>query len=367
MNQHAATKILRARTSLLLAHFFWGRLALHLKMVEKPEIPTLAVDGKHIFYNPDFILGLSDDLVKSAVIHEIGHCMYEHIFRRKGRDPKLWNEAGDYVINQMIIDAGFRIGEKWLHNNAYKGMYAEQIYDILKQEQSQGQGQGQGEALCDIMDDSSSAADTMTHEMEWKVAVIQAATEARRQGKLPASMERFVEGLTENKVPWREVLQRFATTIRRDDYTWTRPSRRYLAMNAYLPSMRSEGMGDMVVVIDTSGSIDNDTLQAFGAEIRAIVNAVRPTQTHVIYCDAAVNHVDVFSPDDYLEFKAHGGGGTDFRPPFRYVEEHNIAPECLVYLTDMYGSFPQEADFPVLWCATSDVKAPFGETVRLDI
>ena len=371
MNQHAANKILRARTSLLLVHFFWGRLALYLKMVEKPEIPTLAVDGRHIFYNPDFILGLSDDLTKSAVVHEIGHCMYEHIFRRRGRDRELWNRAGDYVINQMILDAGFRIGDGWLHNNAFKGMYSEQVYDILKKEQDESGGNdgagGGSKALCDIMDDTTSAAEQTTHELEWKVAVIQAATEAKRQGKLPSCMERFVEGLTENKVPWRDVLQRFATTIRRDEYTWTRPNRRYLAMDTYLPSMRSECMGDMVVVVDTSGSINDSTLQAFGAEIRAIVHAVRPTQTHVIYCDVVVNHVDVFSPDDHLEFKAHGGGGTDFRPPFSYVEEHNISPECLVYLTDMYGPFPDGVDYPVLWCATSDIKGPFGETVRLDI
>lgn len=375
MNQHAANKILRARTSLLLAHFFWGRLALYLKMVEKPEIPTLAVDGKHIFYNPDFVMGLSDDLVKSAVVHEIGHCMYEHIFRRKGRDKTLWNKAGDYVINQMILDAGFRIGDGWLHDGAFKGMYSEQIYDILKKEQDDQakngtgdiHGSGRGEPLCDILDDSASDAEQVSHELEWKVAVVQAATEAKRQGKLPACMERFVDEITENKVPWREVLMRFATTVRKDDYTWSRPNRRYVAMNTYIPSMYSEGMGEMVAVIDTSGSIDDHTLQTFGAEIRAIVQAVRPTQLHVIYCDAAVNHVDVFSPDDQIEFKAHGGGGTDFRPPFKYVEEQGLRPECLIYLTDLYGSFPDEAEFPVLWCATTDLEAPFGETVHIDL
>jgi predicted metal-dependent peptidase len=122
-----------------------------------------------------------------------------------------------------------------------------------------------------------------------------------------------------------------------------------------------------VVAIDTSGSIDQATLNAFGSEIKAIAQSTRPSKIHVIYCDSEINHVDEFGPNDDLKFEMHGGGGTDFRPPFAYVEEHSITPVCFVYLTDMYGNFGKAPSYPVMWCATTDVIAPWGETVQIEI
>lgn len=370
MNKAAHTLLTHARTSLLLDHFFFGRLALYLKLVEEPAIPTLAVDGKHIFYNPDFVLTLPHNLVMSAIVHEIGHCMFDHIVRRGGRDPKLWNHAGDYVINDVIKDAGFDLGPGWLWNAKYKDMSAEHIYDLLKQEQDKnGGGEGPpGEALCEIRDASQSQAEMQETHMEWKIAISQAMDGAKKHGAVPKGMERFIEDVSQPKVNWREVLQRFINQVCKDDYVWSRPNRRYLAHGLYMPSLYSERMGEIAVVIDTSGSIDQPTLNAFGAEIQAIVASSRPTKTRVIYCDAAVNHVDEFTPDDSLEFKMHGGGGTDFRPPFKLIEDGEDRPVALVYLTDMYGTFPAAPpDFPVLWCATSDVVGPFGDTLKIEL
>lgn len=369
-NKHAEQKILKARTNLLLQHYFWGQLALYLKMVEEPSCPTLAVDGKHIFYNPDFILGLSDELVRSAIAHEIGHCMFSHMTRRAGRDSKVWNYAGDYAINLVLKDAGMRLGEGWLLDEKYRGMSAEHIYDLLKEE---GEGGGQGDPgdkggpLCEIRDGASSAPEAQEQEMNWQLAVGSAARQAQAMGKLPAGMERFVDEAGQNKVPWRDVLHRFINQLARDDYTWARPNRKFVAFGAYMPSLYSERMGPIVVVIDTSGSIDQPTLNAFGAEIKAIAAQARPEKLTVIYCDAAVNHVDEFGPGEDITFNMHGGGGTDFRPPFAYLDEQGETPAALVYLTDMHGAFPESADFPVLWAATSDREGPFGETVKLEI
>jgi len=87
----------------------------------------------------------------------------------------------------------------------------------------------------------------------------------------------------------------------------------------------------------------------------------------VIYCDAAVNHVDTFEPNDELHFDMHGGGGTNFCPPFEYVAENGLKPVCFVYLTDGYGPFPSAPEFPTLWCCTTEVVAPFGETVPIEV
>lgn len=375
MHKQGHEHIVRARTNLLLDHYFFGRLALHLKLVENTAIPTLAVDGKHLFYNPEFCLTLSSSLMQSAVVHEVMHCVCEHQLRRGGRDPRDWNRAGDFAINAMIQKAGFTLGKSWLYDKAFEGMSAEHIYDLIH-DQGGGRsgndpangGSGNGDPLDDVMDGGASSADANEQQIEWQIAVAQAAEGAKAIGKVPAGMERFIEELGAPKVPWREVLARFITETNKDDYSWMRPNKKFVAHGVIMPSLYSQNMGEIVVAIDTSGSIDQPTLNAFGDEIKAIVAQARPSKTTVIYCDADVNHVDEFLPNDELVFNLHGGGGTDFRPPFRLIEERAESPVAFVYLTDMWGTFPQEEPgYPVLWCATTERQGPFGETLRIEV
>ena len=367
-NAAALTKLTNARAGLVLDHGFFGMLALRLQLVEDNRIPTLAVDGKKIYYNAEFVLGLSMPLTKSAIAHEVMHCVFEHIGRRAQRNPRKWNMAGDYVINQVLKDSGFEIGQGWLLEPAYKDMTADHIYSLMPEDDGKGSGSGTGQpggALCDIMD--GSGEDLETQDIEWKVATVQAAEAAKAQGQLPASMRRFIEDLTAPQVNWREQLARFVTQTAKNDYSWMRPNKRFLGMGYYLPTLYSESMGEMVVCIDTSGSIDQATLNAFGGEIRAIHGSTRPEKLTVIYCDARVNHVDEFGPNDELHFDMHGGGGTDLTQSFNYVQEKGLQPECMVVLTDMYTPFGNAQDFPVMWCATTDVLAPHGETIRIKV
>lgn len=379
INQEAASHYTRARASLLLDNFFYGRLAMYLKPVQTTRIPTLAVDGRHVFYNPNFILGLKPHIMKSAVVHEISHCIYEHTLRRGSRNPVLWNCAGDYAINQDLEDAGFTLGTGWLIDAKYKGMSAEHIYDLLSDNQDKNPNQPPPEALCEILPPKNDVAeefadpttvcevDMTSVAADWRVAVAEAAA-AAKPGDMPGRMKRMIDESVQNKVPWREVLHQFVTSVSgMGDYTWSRPNRRFLAHGLYLPSLYTEAMGCIDVVIDTSGSIDAPTLSAFGAEVRGVVEAVRPERTRVIYCDAEINHIDVFERGEDLTFDMHGGGGTDFRPPFDMIKREGTNPVALLYLTDLYGSFPAEQDFPVLWCATTELKAPHGQTVRLDL
>jgi len=363
MNAKARDLLTTARTSLLLDHFFFGRLSLYLEFVEEPECKTLAVDGKHIFYNPEFVLTLSKDLIKSALVHEVMHCVFTHMSRRGSRQPRKWNIAGDYAINDIIKNAGFMLDKKWLHSPAYVNMSAEHIYDLLPDDDGNGK-----ESQDEIRDAAPSEAGQLDAAIDWQIATSQAAQAAKAQGNLPKGLERIVGDLTAARVPWREVLQRFITQISKDDYTWSRPNKKFLQQGFFMPSLYSESMGEIAVVIDTSGSIDQPTLDAFGSEIKAIVAQTRPCNTIVMYCDAAVNHVDEYAPGDDLKFIAHGGGGTDFRPPFELMAKRDKPPVALVYLTDMYGPFPkQEPDYPVMWCATSDRIGPFGETLKIEV
>ncbi|NQW81127.1 MAG: hypothetical protein HQ445_08135 [Polaromonas sp.] len=359
-------KLTRARTQLLLDYPFFGELALRLRLTEDVGIPTMAVDGRSMFYNPTFVDGLSVGLTRAIVAHEVMHCVFDHMGRREGRSPKRWNHAGDYAINQMLTDSGFDFEGTGLLNPAYANMTTDQIYNLLPESTDNAPGPGEkGGALDDCIDGDADSTDA--NATDWKIATIQAANSAKAMGKLPGSLGRFIEELTTPKVDWRDRLRRFVTEVSKDDYSWMRPNRRFISQGLYLPSLYSESMGEIAVAIDTSGSIGQAMLDAFGAEVKSIVQSVRPSKTTVIYCDAAVNHVDEFGPNDELHFKLHGGGGTDFRPPFALLDEQSTVPVCFIYLTDGYGPFPLDPGYPVMWCCTTDVVAPCGETIPIEI
>ena len=149
-----------------------------------------------------------------------------------------------------------------------------------------------------------------------------------------------------------------------------RPNRRFVSSGLYLPSVERRSIGEIVIAVDTSGSIGTQELEQFSGEINAIANEAQPELIRVIYCDAAVQAVDEFGLSEPITLSPKGGGGTDFIPAFKWVEEeeNDIEPMCLIYLTDLCrNSFPPAPDYPVLWVTDSQKTAPFGETLRIRI
>lgn len=377
----ASKKMIKSRANLVMGHPFFGTLALRLKMVEDPSIETASCDGTSIRYNPKYVDKLPLSKVQGLIAHEVMHPAFLHHTRRGSRDMKKWNQACDYSINTILHNAGFDLPEGKYLNPAYDGMTAEHIYTLIpddpKDNNGQGQGQGNDPGGDGGVDDSphsqnsgGSQSQQNHEEAEWKVAVAQAAHVAKQTGHLPGDIERMMEELFEPVLPWRNILRRFMTEKRNDDFSWKRGNRRFIAQGLYLPSRLSDdAMGEIVVVIDTSGSIGQKELTEFGSEIKGIVDEVRPSKVRVIYCDSCIAHIDEFGPDDDLQFAAHGGGGTDFRPPFRWLEENQIVPRALVYLTDGYGPFPeQEPNFPVMWVINNhNVTPPHGEHLVLEV
>jgi predicted metal-dependent peptidase len=201
-------------------------------------------------------------------------------------------------------------------------------------------------------------------EENWIIAAAQAAATAKAMGIGAGDAARAIAEQVAPKVDWREVLRRYLSTAAKSDYAWTPPNRRYIARGIYLPSLRSETLGPVVIAVDTSGSIDDATLAAFAAEIAAILEDAAPEAVHVVYCDDAVAATEDFEPGDLVRLTPHGGGGTAFRPVFDWVAKSDIRPVCAVYLTDLCGDdFGPEPDYPVLWVSTAGTEAPFGEVI----
>lgn len=357
-------RLAKARTSLVLEHPFVGSIALNMPNIIDQSIPTAATNGKCIKYNPDFVDTLSDEELKFLVAHECFHPMLEHPFRRRERDPRKWNQAGDYVINQLLSDE--HIGKMPQGGLLNKSIYdagggsTDGIYDILP-DNPDGD-----DPLDDCQDGEGTPAEVEQARAEWKVKVAQAAQAAKMMGKMSANLARLVDEVLQPKVDWRDVLRRFIDKAKTDERTFARPNRRFIQQGLYLPTISGEAMGELAFCIDMSGSIDQKTADQFAAEMRVVFEDCRPLKIHTIFFSHEVCAYDVLERDGEFKFEPRGGGGTAFSPCFKYMEENNISPVACVFLTDLCcDDFGPAPDYPVLWVSTEKGEAPFGEVVLM--
>ena len=227
---------------------------------------------------------------------------------------------------------------------------------------------GFGEVMDATNEDGTAAspAEMSRQRHEWATHAEQAMCSAKACGRMPGGIERQLEEARESRCDWRAILRDFIAATDPSDYRWTPPNRRFVFSGLYLPSVIRTGVGEIVIAIDTSGSIGQQELEQFAAEISAISEEAQPERIHVVYCDAAVQSTEQFGPSEPITLSPKGGGGTDFRPPFQWTEREGIQPKCLIYLTDLCcNSFPEAPEYPVLWVTDSRRIAPFGETLRI--
>jgi predicted metal-dependent peptidase len=374
------TAIDRAKVRLLIAFPFYSSLLLHLNERPTEEIPTLAVDGTNLFYNPSYIESLTREELMSAMCHETLHLALLHLKRVGSRERDRWNHATDYAINALIKQDNMPIKDEWLHDRQYYNKSAEVIYEELPEGTGKGGTVGENGGTQDdhsvwedgLGDDDAQDGDGQGQAQGqakfdpamWKNRVAQAATAARIRGLMPAHMESFVNDLLHPVLDWRVLLRDFIQTAVKSNYRLFPPNKRFIHIPMYLPSMYGEEV-EIAVAIDTSGSVSDEELQTFVSEVRGVTEQFEGFRIHIIQCDAEVNNYALLTAyEGEIPNKIYGRGGTRFEPPFEYAEEHDLQFSCLIYFTDGYGSFPEEPMYPTLWVMTSDVEAPFGMTIK---
>jgi predicted metal-dependent peptidase len=399
----------KARTQLVLRRPFFATIVLGLEQVEVQKgqmlCDTMGTDGKRLYYVRDYVEKLTLEECLGVLVHEAMHTALMHPFRMKlgAYNPAKANICQDLAVNILVKEDSFILPGQpitwtdmmtgktgWLYDPQYKDLSWEAIYRKLPdppESPSCGKCGGKdsnGDGKCDQCGGKMGQGgfnqntgrkglgrdvisnDNPADETEAKISVSNAATIARQQGKLPAGMEFLLKDLLEPKIAWFDVLRHWMKSKRKDDYDPRRYNRRMTQFGVYLPTLYSEGLGPMVVVRDTSGSTMGDQ-ESFLAEIAGIMTDAKPDKVWLVDCDARVDRVKEYT---YNEGEAlvqeakefHGGGGTSFKPPFKWVAKENIKPEVLVYLTDMYGDFPKhDPGYPVMWVSCSEIQeAPFG-------
>lgn len=368
----AREKLVTARIGLLLKAPFFGNLATRLQLTNADAwCGTAATDGRKFYYNSEFINNLPLKQLEFLFGHEVLHVVYDHMGRRGNRDPKLWNIADDYCVNQDLVEQ--RVGEKIpvaLYDAKFKGQSAEEVYDYLYEnaekidigkllqqvldEHLDGEGDGDGEG-----DDEGgnrpklSKAEMDAIRDEIKEAVLQAA-QAVGAGNLPAGVKRMIKDLTEPVISWQELLQQQIQSIIKDDFTWMRPSRRGWHMDAVMPGMKPGETIDICIAIDTSGSISERDIKDFMSEIQGIMDAYNEYKIKVWCFDTEVYNEQSFTSenlDDIAGYEPAGGGGTDFMANWEYMKEHDIEPKKFIVFTDgmPFGEWGEENYCDTVW------------------
>lgn len=359
-------KILKAKVGLVLEQPFFATLLMRKQIIENPDIKTACVDGTTIQFNPQWVENLSVDEVKGVLAHEVMHVAMLHHVRRNGRDIGKWNQACDYAINGMLKDAKFILPENHLYNPAYDNMSAEDIYKMMPQDDNDDGDEDPGG--CGGVNDAPKEQKSYDQqEAEAKQELAQALQIAKQQGSLPVGADVLFDVL-QPKVSWKEVLARFVSEPAKNDYTFSRPNKRYMQQGFILPSLYSLDVGEIVLIVDSSGSMDKEALDRVFTEIHDVAGSFDAHMT-VIYVDTEVQGVEEIEPTDSVDLSPKGGGGTDFVPGFEWLDQHGMIPKSVVYFTDGHcSSFPEEPSYPVLWAVTGGYKfsPPFGEVIKID-
>ena len=384
-------KINKARTRLLIDSMFFGSIAMRLELIPDYSIPTMLINSKAIKYNPDFVDGLSMYELIGCIAHEILHVAGGHPWRENDRDHTLFSMAGDYVINDILLTDKFSLPAGCLYDKRFSGMSVEEVYTVLKKEKEEQQKEEQQKednsrddnsgddnsgddknkntdiGGCGDYESETDSIESKENEIQWKQIISQAHLLSK--GSIPAGLDRMIQSFINLETPWSVLLRDFVSRTAKNDYTWTRPNTRYSRLKFILPSLISDELPKIVIGIDTSGSISQELLDLFAAEVSSIFNDYNTTM-EVIYCDYVIHGIETYTKSDLpLKLSPKGGGGTSFRPVFDYIENSGDIPACLIYFTDLYGSFPEkEPNYPVLWISTSGLdRVPFGDVIKIKL
>ena len=380
----ASSKMTAARTSLVLEQPFFGSLALSLKMQPDETHQTAWTDGRSLGYNSAWIETLTHDQVTALIAHEVFHCAMGHPWRRDGRNMKIWNVAADRAINHELTESGFTLPPDVEYPIGDEiGKSAEWIFARLNQDENQddsngqgqgnnpqsGNGQGKPDPLGEVRDaptDPDSDGEPAPSEQDWKQRAAEAMQQAKMAGKMPGGLARDIQNAIKARVDVRSLLLRFFSDRTNSDYSWSRPNARYIAQGLYLPALESKELGEVAIMVDTSGSVDAVSLQYARAIVESVIEECSPSAVTVYYFDSKVASVDRFERGESLTWKPQGGGGTDFCPALDAIDKDGNAV-CIVCITDLDGTLPDTPPaMPVIWLCTTDNVAPFGETVPLD-
>lgn len=350
---------------------FFATLALFARILPTLQHKTAATDGRDIFINPDFWRRLTSAERLGLLAHEVLHAALLHVPRMGTRDQIVWNVAADIVVNGIILSQeGFALPKGHLREQRLEHLSVEEVYHHLQSQP--GLPEYLHLLFADLLqpaDGPYASGERAELERHWGDAMQQARTlvETFGQGTVPAGLRRELTHISPAQLDWRAYLWRFLVQTPTDFQGF---DRRFIGHGLYLDALAGEKLY-VFLAVDTSESISGKMIAQFLGEVQAILGAYPHLEALLYYADATCYGPYTLTPDSRIP-EPVGGGGTDFRPFFSTIEKELQANQdgVCIYLTDGYGTFPEQAPtLPVLWVLSpgglAGEQVPFGETVRL--
>lgn len=414
----AREKLTKARVLLNERQPFYAYVTMKLEFIEQAEVGTIGVDQfGRCYYNPEWVDSITMEQLMGVLAHEVSHCLFDHIIRMKGKDLQLFNVCADAVINYMLLKNNFNlpkgvtpdmssdtitIGQVTVEKLSTK--IAERVYDEVqsgskKQQQQSGQGQGDGQG------DGQSGQSQQGFDKHivakkgkgkgdgkdkkdmkgkgqpniedrgkdyWEHTLTEAVTHAKLRGNMPRGMDRYFDKLLHPKLDWKQLLHKYVTESIPTDFTWLRPSKKSYSTGIYLPDTVKDGI-ELVVSIDTSGSINRQDLTKYMSEVNGIVEKMNGVTMTIIFHDTQVYGGETLvnaTTTEVIEVlnKVKGGGGTDHRPVFDWIAKNKQDAKLLISFTDGYSRYPDRATIPTIFCVDKNGKTniPIGKIIELN-
>lgn len=350
-----------------------------LKQIFTEDIPTAATNGRDLLVNPNFFTGLTVAERLTLLAHEALHVLLDHMHRIGNRDFKLWNIAGDYVINGALKLAHYTMPKGALYDASYEGLTTEAVYKLLdkKTDQQKDQlfAQCKDGALNgnDIDYPKDGDPDAVTQDEVTKV-ILRAVTQAKAMGQppgiLPGEVEVGLQKVLNPPLPWYVILQNYLTAFAKDDFTFRKPNKRFMP-NHYLPTAFSEAVCNIAIGVDISSSVTDHEFDVFINKIAEIKTMMNPEKVTVIAFNTQITGVQELLADDnpLTKLKFKGRGGTNIGPILKWAADNK--PTVLIIFTD--GEFnevePPNKAIPIVWLIHNCPawKYPWGRVINYNV
>ncbi len=369
----ASTLLTKAKSQLTSKHPYFGMLASRLKHEENSAIDYFASNGKRFIYNPAYIESLHMDELFFILTNCVMHHILAHNQRKLNRKGVLWQLATDYAINNMLAKNKLKIPKGANYNKEYKNMYSEEIYEILKVEFAEQNGTSSyddAQNLANFVKEKGGDSSIFKNfekmeekeEDEWDYAASLAKEVGNKNSSTPLGLERFAKKIKANDIDWKFELYNAINRHMRNNYAFMPPNKKHIYRGVALPSLTSDTLS-LIIAIDTSGSIREDILGAFIGEFKSIMQNFPAVSIELLIADAKVHSHHTFMGGEEMDFPLKGGGGTDYRPTFEYIDANIPMSSMLLYFTDGEGIFPRiPPAYEVIWALSQNKnKIPFGK------
>lgn len=343
---------------------FFVAVCLSLDHHFDDSVGTACTNGRFVKYAPAFWQKQNQAEQIGLVLHETLHVVFDHMGRIQQRDPRRWNVAADYVINQLIVDRGFKLPAGGLLDSQYRDMSAEEVYDLLRPDQYE-------EFELDLQEPTGEEWET--HQAHIEDILLQASIQSRiagdKPGTIPGEVEFYINKLLAPKLNLKHQLKRYFNGFGRADFSFRKVSRRY--RHVCMPTLHSDAMGHVAIAADSSGSVTDAEFDRIIGEVGGVIKHTKPEKLTMITFDRQIqteNEVRNLAELSRLKFK--GRGGTSIAPVMEWAIQNQ--PKVLVVFSDGYFHFMQgtpKPKCPILWLIYNNpgFKAPYGKVIHFEM